>query len=202
MTILALPAAPKFKQARFSLSSSGLYFPSPLNGSVQTVEFPGARWVLTASLPPMKRDVASEWQPFFAQLRGMAGRFYAGDPKGGVPRGTALGTPLVNGASQTGTSLITDGWTINQAAALRAGDYFQVGTELKMVLATVASNGTGQATITFEPPLRASPADNAPIITSNPVCIMRLADNNQAGWDIEEAAVYGMSFSAVEAFTS
>lgn len=200
MTILSLPAAPKFKQARFGLSSNALTFQSPLNGTVQTVEFPGARWMLTASLPPMKRDTASDWQSFFAQLRGMSGRFYAGDPKGRVPRGTALGTPLVNGASQTGTSLITDGWTISQAAALKAGDYFQVGTELKVVLATVASNGSGQATITFEPPLRASPADNAPIITSNPVCIMRMTNNDQAGWDIEEAAVYGMAFSAVESF--
>lgn len=202
MTILVLPGTPKFKQARFSLSSNALTFQSPLNGTVQTVEFPGARWMLTASLPPMKRETAADWQSFLVQLHGVSGRFYAGDPKGRVPRGTALGTPLVNGASQTGTSLITDGWTINQAAALRPGDYFQVGTELKVVTATVASNGTGQATITFEPPLRASPADNAPIITSNPVCIMRLTDNNQAGWDIEEAAVYGMAFSAVESFAA
>ncbi len=202
MTILALPAVPKFRQARFSLSSNGLNFPSPLNGSVQTVEFPGARWVLTASLPPMKRDTASAWQSFLVQLRGVSGRFYAGDPKGGVPRGTALGTPLVNGASQAGTSLITDGWSINQPAALQVGDYFQIGTELKFVTATVASNGTGQATINFEPPLRASPADNAPIITNNPVCIMRLNDNSQAGWDIEEAGLYGIPFSAIEAFAS
>jgi hypothetical protein len=200
MTTLALPLAPKFKQARFALASNALTHASPLNGSVQTVEFPGARWQLTASLPPMQRATAGDWQAFFTKLRGLAGRFYAGDPNAAAPRGTALGTPLVNGAGQTGTTLVTDGWTISQAQALLPGDYFQVGYELKLVVATVVSNGSGAATITFEPPLRASPADNAPIITSNPVCIMRLSDPNQ-GWDIEPASIYGFSFSAIESFT-
>jgi hypothetical protein len=199
MTTLTMPTAPKFKQARFALASNALIHASPLNGTVQTVEFPGARWQLTAALPPMHRTTASDWQAFFTKLRGLAGRFYAGDPNASVPRGTALGTPLVNGGSQTGTSLITDAWTPTQAQALLPGDYFQVGTELKIVVATVVADGSGNATITFEPPLRASPANNAPIITSNPVCIMRLTDPSQ-GWDIEPSSIYGFSFTAVESF--
>ncbi len=199
MTTFALPSTPAFKQAHFALESNAITHRSPLNGTVQTVEFPGARWMLTATLPPMPRATAAEWQAFFVKLRGLANRFYAGDPNAKTPRGTALGTPLVNGGSQTGVTLVTDGWTPSQAQALLPGDYFQVGTELKMVVATTVADGTGAATITFEPPLRASPADNAPIITSSPVCTMRLVDPN-TGWDIEPASIYGFSFSAVESF--
>ncbi len=197
---LAMPSSPALRQARFALRSNGLTFESPLNGTVQTVEFPGARWTLTGSLPPLKRATgAAEWQAFFAQLRGLAGRFYAGDPGAKRPRGTALGTPLVNGGSQTGATLVTDGWTPSQAQALLPGDYFQVGNELKLVVATTVVGGTGAATIAFEPPLRASPADNASIVTVNPVCTMRLVEPT-SGWDIEEAGLYGFAFAGVEAF--
>src|SRR3990167_1057755 len=41
--------------------------------------------------------------------------------------GTYTGTPLVNGASQTGTSLITDGWT-SGGATLNRGDVFTIGS--------------------------------------------------------------------------
>lgn len=201
MTTLSLPTYKDFTEFRFSLASNIITFTSPLDGTVQTIEFPGARWMMTANLPPMRRSSAAAWQAFFAKLRGMSGRFYAGDHNATTPQGTALGTPLVKGASQTGTTLITDGWSINQAGALLAGDYFQVGTELKMVVSTVASDGAGEATITFEPPLRAAPADDAPIITTNPVCVMRLANNDQAGWDITGSGIYGMAFSAVEVFS-
>lgn len=38
------------------------------------------------------------------------------------------GTPLVNGASQTGTSLITDGWTAAAANRVKEGDIFTLGS--------------------------------------------------------------------------
>lgn len=199
MTTLSMPGAPKPAKTRFALVSNTMTFASPLNGTVQTVEFPGSRWQLMITLPPMKRDTAAEWQAFFLKLRGLAGRFYAGDPNAARPRGTAAGTPLVKGASQTGTTLLSDGWTPSQSGLLLPGDYFQVGSELKMITATAASDGAGEATLTFEPPLRASPSDNAPIVTSNPVCVMRLTDG-ATGWDIEPASIYGFSFAAEEAF--
>lgn len=41
--------------------------------------------------------------------------------------GTYVGTPLVNGANQTGASLITSGWTSGQAT-LNKGDVFTIGS--------------------------------------------------------------------------
>jgi len=79
--------------------------------------------------------------------------------------GAGGGTPLVNGADQSGTSLITDGWTASAAVRMKAGDCFTVAglDVLFRATADISSDGSGNATITIEPPIVAgsSPANNA-----------------------------------------
>lgn len=105
--------------------------------------------------------------------------------------GVQGGTPLVNGASQTGSSLITDGWTAAAATRLKQGDVFTIGTgatgvyqvtnqerqatntlQQFVVTADAASDGSGNMTISIYPPIVAAgpqqtvnvtPADNAAI---------------------------------------
>jgi hypothetical protein len=108
----------------------------------------------------------------------------------------------VNGASQTGNELVTDGWTNSTTGILKAGDYIQLGSgssaQLYKVLDDVNSNGSGQATLTIYPDLRSSPSDNAAITVSNAKGVFRLVGGQQA-WDINEASIYGMTFAAREA---
>lgn len=97
------------------------------------------------------------------------------------------GTPLVNGAAQTGSNLVTDGWTAAAALRLRAGDVFTIAgvfgvnpqnrqttgaLQQFVVTANVSSDGSGNATIPIFPAIvptgafqtvTASPADNAAI---------------------------------------
>jgi hypothetical protein len=98
------------------------------------------------------------------------------------------GTPLVNGAGQTGASLITDGWTAAAAARLNKGDVFTIANvfsvnpisyqstgQLKQFTATanVSSDGSGNATVPITPAIVttgvfknvdvSSIADNAPL---------------------------------------
>jgi hypothetical protein len=97
------------------------------------------------------------------------------------------GTPLVNGANQSGSSLVTDGWTAAAAQRLRKGDNFTIANvyavnpvsgdqlaDLKQftVAADFASDGTGAGSIQLTEaivtsgPLKnvsGSPADNAAI---------------------------------------
>lgn len=99
--------------------------------------------------------------------------------------GTQGGTPLVNGAAQTGASLVTDGWSNSITNVLRAGDIFTVAgvysvnpvtkastnrLQQFLVTASVNSNGSGQATLSISPSIvtsgttqnvTGSPADNA-----------------------------------------
>jgi len=99
--------------------------------------------------------------------------------------GALGGTPLVNGAGQTGSSLITDGWTAQAATRLKEGDVFTIAgvyavnpvsgdtlAHLKqhVVAADGASDGSGNMTISLRYPIITSgpykncsavPADNA-----------------------------------------
>ena len=204
MTTSTMPSTPGFRSVRFGLRSNTQRFTSPLNKAVQTLELPGALWFASFELPPMTRDQAAAWQAFLVDLMGSAGRFYGADPDGAAPRGAyvpGLDTPLVAGAAQTGASLATDGWRANQTGLLLPGDYVEVGGELKMVTLRVDSDGGGAVTVNFKPPLRSSPADDAPLIVESTKVVMMLADDEQGAWDGDlNAVVRGITFSAVEAF--
>ncbi len=87
-SVLTLPGS--FARSRFGLTSNTQVFRSPLSGTTQTLERPGARWTAEYTLPPMKRAQVTAWQSVLAQLRGGAGRFYGYDPDARTPRGSAL----------------------------------------------------------------------------------------------------------------
>jgi hypothetical protein len=104
MTILTLPTTPAFKASRFGLMSNTQSFRSPLSGTVQTIERPGARWQAFYQLPPLNRAQAAPWQSFLTQLRGGAGRFYAYDPDARQARGSAA-VSLTSGSNQLRNSV-------------------------------------------------------------------------------------------------
>lgn len=178
---------------------------SPFTFSQQVVRHAGARWSATISIPPVKRSDSEYWNSFLLRLRGQFGTFLLGDPNGATPRGSAAsaaGTPVVNGASQTGNELAIDGLPASAVSYLRAGDYIQLGSaasaRLYKVLEDVDSNGSGEATLNLWPDLRSSPADGAAVVVSNAKGVFRLS-NNEAVWTINNAGFYSISFAAVEA---
>lgn len=80
--------------------------------------------------------------------------------------GAYAGTPLINGADQTGTELITDGWATGVTGLLKAGDVFQIAgvyeinpqnyestgrLQFFVVQEDVNSDGAGNATIKVSP---------------------------------------------------
>ena len=201
MPTLTMPSTPNFNSASFKLIGNTQTFTSPLDKTVQTLELTGARWAAIYTLPIMKRATGAPWTAFLTELLGPSGRFFAFDPVALIPRGSGGGdSPLVDGASQTGKSFTTKAWTATQTGLLVPGDYLEVNSELKMVTASVDSDGGGLATINFVPSLRASPADNAAITINNPKCIMRLDNDESAVWDWDAAEFYGITFGGVEAF--
>lgn len=175
---------------------------SPFSLKSQIQQHQGQLWQAEIAVKPMTRASAEEWISFLLKLNGKYGTFLLGDPSGATPRGIATGTPLVNGASQTGNALITDGWTPSQTNILRAGDYIQLGTgstsRLYKNLEDTNSDAGGNATLTLWPNLRSSPADNSAIVTSSAKGVFRLATNEMA-YDISEAKIYGIAFPAIEA---
>lgn len=174
---------------------------SPFSYGQQTFLHPGDKWGIDVTMPIMKRAKAEQFITFMAKLKGRYGTFLIGDYDGRAPRGIATGTPLVNGGSQTGESLITDGWTASKNGILLAGDYVQLGstttTRLYKVLDDVNSDSGGNATLLLWPRLRSSPADNDPLTLSNAMTQFRL--DAMFDWDANECSAYQIQFSAGEA---
>ncbi len=152
--------------------------------------------------PDMEQYLVSASQAIFNPARFISESFVTGQFSGaalGIKKwlvdnnvtahtvGALGGTPLVNGASQTGTSLVTDGWTAAAATRLKKGDVIQIAgvkdinpmsyqsvrrLSDQVVTADTASDGSGNMTIPIWPGITptgnyatvsASPADDAAI---------------------------------------
>ena len=177
---------------------------SPFTYKQQIVQHTGQRWEAAITIPPVKRDLAEEWVAFLLSLKGPTGTFLLGDPLGATPRGTAAtnaGTPVVNGADQTGEFISIDGLPTSETGYLLAGDYIQLGSgstaTLHKVLTQVDTNSLGEADIDIWPNIITAPADNATVVVSNAKGRFRLKNNVQS-WQINNINSYGITFEAVQ----
>jgi len=195
---LALPDDETLIGFRLTAMSVVGYTDNPFTKEIQVQEFQGQRWEVEATLPVMERAEAEAWHTFFLKLNGRKGTFLLGDPLGRTPRGTAGGTPLINGASQTGNSLITDGWSAG--ATFKAGDYFQLGigtsSRLFKNLSDVTADGSGNATLDIWPSIWTAYADNTALTITNAKGTFRLS-SNEMGVEMSLPFDYNMSFGCV-----
>ena len=198
---LSLPNSGQIAGANMRMRSATGQTISPFTGASQVQKHQGQWWEADISLVTMKRADAEEWLSFLAQLKGRFGTFLFGDPLCATPRGLAGGTPLVNGASQTGSSLITDGWDVS-VNTLLAGDYLQLGTgvasELYKILADVTADGSGNATFDIWPDLKTSPADDLAITITSAVGLWRQVENSIV-YAEDESGFYDIVFAARDA---
>lgn len=123
-------------------------------------------WQLRLYYGAMTRaDFAPLWS-FLVSRAGQVADFTVSVPGLNVPRGTAVGTPIVNGSGQSGNTLISDGWAAG-AAVLKKGDWIEIEGDRKVyqITADVTSDGSGNAYLPIYPALRRSPGDNTTIHT-------------------------------------
>jgi|SRR5262245_5583671 len=82
-------------------------------------------------------------------------------------------TTAITSPTQTGSGLRLKGLPVSATDLLLPGDQFEVitsfGSELKIVDAVLNSDSAGLGHLQFHPPLRATPAVNAPVIIHNPM---------------------------------
>lgn len=122
-------------------------------------------------------------------------------PDKNTPRGVATGTPLVNGASQTGSSLITDGWTVSVTGIMKRGDILKLNGHSKVYMVTddANSNASGQATINISPALIVSPADNESVIV-NSVPFTVTVDGEVTGYQAVPGGLYSITVPLIEVY--
>lgn len=198
---LALPTHTGIRNIELRSVNAIAYERSPFTFAGQAQASAGQMWMADVTLPPMKTADAEQWLAFLISLRGQLGTFLLGDPLRTQPRGVAgsfLGTPIIT--SQTGGSINVTGASLSKTNWLLAGDYIQIGTgssaTLHKVLQDATTDASGQTTLEIWPHLRGTRSGS--IIVSDTKGLFRLA-SNETSWSINEAAIYGISFSAMEA---
>jgi len=139
------------------------------SGKRQVRKVGGHLWRFNLNYPVMKEADLRELYAFLMLQEGIFSTFTVIPPDLAVPKGIATGTPVVKGAGQTGSTLITDGWTANQTAILKAGDILNVAGNTKVYMATNSPNsdGTGTATVNIKPPMVTAYSDNAAITVNS-----------------------------------
>jgi hypothetical protein len=163
------PASPVASSASIS-SQQNTIVSTTTSGRRQARQIDGQRFRMTISFPPMSRAEFSPINAFIIKQRSQLETFTYSPPTISSPLGVASGVIRVNGAILAGvTSVAIDGMANSTSGVFKAGDYFRFTGQNKvyMVMADVASNGSGQGTLTFEPPLRTGVSDNAILIYSS-----------------------------------
>lgn len=143
-------------------------------------------WIVSASWPVMTKD---EWAPMFAFAMSQGGQFGSftwvipSIPGSGIAaRGTWLGSPVVDGASQTGSTLNIKGLTATQTGIAKEGDVFKVSgsTKVYMVTADANSDGAGKAALSISGPLITSPADAEALTVASVPFTLAFSDDQQS----------------------
>lgn len=117
-----------------------------------------------------------------------------------VPWVSAARCAIVNGGSQTGSSLLLSGMPTSTAGLARAGDWIEVNGELKRLIADLDSDSSGGGTVLFEPALRASPADATPVVFRNPMGKFLLAEDS-VSYGTRPGIISDIELSLVEDIT-
>lgn len=177
-------------EVEFRATNAVAYSQSPFTFAGQSHAYAGQMWSADVSLPPMHRADAERWVAWLVSLRGQFGTFLLGDPLSTSPRGTATSATVSGSAGDASVSVTMTG-------TLLAGDYIQLGSSDGATLHKVLQDQNGNGTLEIWPKLRTARSSEAANLTS-PQGKFRLS-SNETSWSVNNASIYGISFSAMEA---
>lgn len=147
----------------------GMLVNEGINGQITRIAQGVDRWECLVTMPQLTGEDARLMRSFLSRLTDVSNQALLEDYSYTFS-GTAGLTPLVAGASQTGSSINIDGLPLSTTGVIKAGD--RLGLTTYQVLEAAAdadSDGAGAATVTLITPIRTSPADNSAVELDNPV---------------------------------
>ena len=163
------PASPAPRDVAIS-SNQNTIVTTTASGRRQARQIDGQRFRLRLRFPVMSRSEFAPILAFIMKQRSQMESFQYTPPTIDDPLGVATGTISVNGAVSAGvTSVAINGMANSTNGVFKAGDFFRFTgqTKVYMVVADVDSNGSGEGTLTFEPPLRGNISDDTVIVYGN-----------------------------------
>ena len=160
------PSSPKTRDVAIS-SQQTTVVSTTTSGRRQARQIDGQRFKLSLRFAPMTRTQFAPILAFIMKQRSQLESFTYTPATMASTNGVATGSILVNGAVSAGaTSCSIDGMANSTTGVFKAGDFFRFTgqTKVYMIVSDVSSNGSGQGTLTFEPPLRTAVSDNTALI--------------------------------------
>lgn len=194
--MITWPNTPAPQTAAARLLDFGSVLRPATGAAAQRIDRAGSRWIWQVTMPPVSHADAEVLRGYLSAARREGLRMRV--PLSGRSQGNP-GTPLVNGAGQSGTTLVCDGFAAGYIA--RAGFWFHVvdaaGTRyLHKLNAEVTASALGAATLAFDPPLRAALADNSVIEMSVPT--VEGIVTSDVEWELTTSFLGQVSFTLEE----
>jgi len=190
------PTSPEFRSIGFGSEQKTITSTTD-SGKMFSVQVDGQRFKFSATYPPMRRSDFAPVLAFIMKQRSQKETFQIALPDLKNAKGNVSGTVLVNGAHTAGDTTITvDAMT----GTLKAGDFVKFGgdTKVYMVVADVTADGSNEATLTIEPPLRSALSDNASVTYDGVEFTVRLTNDIQQ-FNTDDLDLYKFEVDFIEA---
>jgi len=152
------------------------------SGRTQTRQIDGQKFTITLDYAPMTRSNFAPIKAFLMKQRSRLNTFTVIPPVVSNAQGVASTVISTNASVSAGATTCTiDGMTVSTTGILKAGDYFKFTGQDKVYMAVedLDADGSGEGTLTFEPPLRTDVTDNTIIIYDNVDFTVRLKNDIQ-----------------------
>ena len=175
------PTSPVAKSANVG-SAQNTIVSVTTSGRVQARQIDGQKFTITLDYAPMSRSNFAPIKAFIMKQRARLNTFTVIPPIVSNAQGVASGTISVDGAITSGATTCTiDGMATSTSDILKAGDYFRFTGQDKvyMAVADLDADGTGEGTLTFEPPLRSDVANDIALVYDNVDFTVRLSNDIQ-----------------------
>ena len=171
------PTSPEFRSIRFK-SEQKTKTSTTESGKMFSTQVDGQRFKFSATYPPMSRSDFAPVLAFIMKQRSQKETFQISLPDLKNAKGNVSGSVLVKNAHTAGDTTITvDAMT----GTLKSGDLvkFAGDTKVYMVVSDVTADGSNEATLTIEPPLRSAISDNASVTYDGVEFTVRLTNDLQ-----------------------
>lgn len=164
-TIINFPSVANPSRITWQLNRLDTRFKSPLSGTFQDIQRPGANWVCDMSWEVLSYADSQQLAAWSDQMSQAGVRTYLQNFIY-IPQGSSRGAVVVNGANQTGTSLVCNQAPVGTNLVV-AGDFIVITsgthTQLLRITQNSSSDGSGNITLNFTPAMRFSPANGSQI---------------------------------------
>lgn len=199
MSVITFPTALRatkfaWSQRRNDLESRSVF-------GAQSVEVAAPVWEATIEAPPQFESAAGAWKSLLLQLRGKTNQLELWDKGRPAPLGTMRGSMALTSGVSAGAVTLPISSSGQAGTTLLAGDLLGIGSastqQVVMVMAAATANGSGDITVTVEPPLRNAFSLGAVVTWDKPKALFRRAES-RSDWEYSFGMARGFRLSLIE----